>query len=113
MEKVLQKSQSNRLIEQKKIRMENNEAVAATTQIKYNKTSCYFCNEWFDNDSFKVNIVDLYRKCMQNNIHIMWNVNDSACLGYLYLFIVCCVSYPYILSLLHIFNFPEIRYCDQ
>lgn len=29
------------------------------TQIKYKKTSCYFCNEWFDNGNFKVNILIL------------------------------------------------------
>lgn len=28
--------------------------IKPVTQIKYNKTSCYFCNEWLENDNFKV-----------------------------------------------------------
>lgn len=28
---------------------------APTTHVIYTKTSCYFCSEWLENDSFKVN----------------------------------------------------------
>lgn len=30
---------------------------APTTHVIYTKTSCYFCSEWLENDSFKVGVV--------------------------------------------------------
>lgn len=30
---------------------------APTTQVIYTKTSCYFCNEWLENESFKVHLL--------------------------------------------------------
>lgn len=35
----------------------NDEAAPKLTQIKYEKTSCYFCNEWLDTQSFKEHII--------------------------------------------------------
>ena len=29
-----------------------------TTKLDYNKVSCYFCNEWLENDNFKVNMYE-------------------------------------------------------
>lgn len=33
---------------------ESNMASSSTTKVKFNKTSCYFCNEWFENDEIEV-----------------------------------------------------------
>lgn len=30
---------------------------APTTHVIYTKTSCYFCSEWLENDSFKVSSI--------------------------------------------------------
>lgn len=41
-------------MKKREISMENVN-VPAKTEIKYKITSCYFCNEFLDNDNFKVN----------------------------------------------------------